>query len=104
MTAVRHAARAAGVASALTVLASLGLPAVAAAAGLAALLLAAVCWVIASRDRSDHLMRIFLGLRGDARCLHSVPSPEPPAAPGALKAPLAVTSPETPATGCRQVQ
>jgi len=83
---VRHMARAAGAASALAALASVGLPAVATAAGLAVLLLVAACWVIASRDRSDRLARIILGFRGDARCLGAGPGPEPAAAPGPRQA------------------
>jgi hypothetical protein len=79
--AMRHAVRAAGAASIVAALAGLGLPAVAAAAGLALLLLAAACWVVASRDRSDRLVRIILGLRGDARCLHSPTGPERDAVP-----------------------
>jgi hypothetical protein len=75
-SAVRNAVRAAGVASVAAALAGLGLPAVAVAAGVVVLLLAAVCWVVGSRDRSDHLARIILGLRGDARCLYSPATPE----------------------------
>jgi hypothetical protein len=78
---VGHVVRAAGAASAVAALAGLGLPAVAAAAGLAVLLLAAVCWVLGSRDRSDHLPRIILGLRGDARCLHGAAGPDTAVSP-----------------------
>jgi len=53
--AVRHAVRAAGVASAVAALAGLGLPAVAVAAGVVVVLPAAACWVVSSRDRSDRL-------------------------------------------------
>lgn len=89
--AMRHAARAAGAASAVAALAALGWPPAAAASGLAVLLLAAACWVLASPHRSDHLARILLGLRGDARCLHPPDSPghraRPPAAPSSPAAP-----------------
>lgn len=84
-SAVRHVARAAGAASVVAALAGLGMPAIAAAVCLAVLLLAAACWVIASRDRSDHTARIILGLRGDARCLsdatQAAHAPSPPPAP-----------------------
>ena len=80
-SAARHALRVTGAASAVAALAALGLPAVVVAAGLAVLLLVAVCWVLGSRERSDHLARIILGLRGDSRCLYSPASPEHDASP-----------------------
>jgi hypothetical protein len=67
---LRHAARASAPASALAVLAGLGWPAAAAFAGLAVLALAAACWVIGSRERSDRVSRILLARRGDARGLY----------------------------------
>ena len=95
--AVRHAARAAWARRrSWRPWSRWGWPAAAAAAGLAVLLLAATCWVLASQHRSDHLARILLGLRGDARCLHPVDSPGPralqSAAPGSSAAPDASTA------------
>ena len=80
---LRHAGRIAAPASVLAVLAGLGLPAVAAAAGLAVLVLAAACWVFGSRDRSDRVARIILAVRGEARCLDLPGGPAPPALPPA---------------------
>ena len=68
-TGLRHAGRAAaGLLSAASV-ARLGMPALAALVFLAVLLLAVVCWVIGSGDRSDRVTRMIYARRGDARCL-----------------------------------
>ena len=81
---LRHGARAGAAASALGSLAALGMPAVAAAAGLAVLLLAAACWVLGSWERSERVARIMLARRGDPRCLYSAEGPGQgvPAGPG----------------------
>ena len=88
-------ARAAGVASAAAALAGLGLPAVAVAAGVVVLLLAAACWVVGSRDRSDRLARgpCLSGLRGDARCLLRPGHPENTAPCRLLRQALPMASP-----------
>jgi hypothetical protein len=72
---LKHAARVITPASVLAVLAGLGFPAVAIAAAVVVLVLAALCWVLGSRDRSDRFARIILGIRGDARCLYPANSP-----------------------------
>jgi hypothetical protein len=74
---LRHVGRASGLTSVLAVLARLGFPAVAAAAGLAVLVLAAACWVLADRERSDRVSRILLARRGEARCLYPPDNPSP---------------------------
>jgi hypothetical protein len=84
---VRHAGRAAAPVSVLALLTGLGMPAVAAAAGLAVLVLVAVCWVFGSRDRSDRAARIILAFRGEARCLY--PADGDHGAPPALPSPSA---------------
>jgi hypothetical protein len=85
----RSAGRAAAPVSVLALLAGLGMPAVAAAAGLAVLVVVAVCWVLASRERSDRVTRIILARHGDARCLYLSASAEheTPPAPAADAAP-----------------
>jgi hypothetical protein len=73
---LKHAARVLTPASVLVVLAGLGFPAVAIAAAVVVLALAALCWVLGSRDRSDWFARIILGIRGDARFLYSANPPQ----------------------------
>lgn len=88
---VRHAVHTAVPLSAMAVIAGLGFPAVAMAGGVAVAVIAAVCWVVSSRERSDRMTRIILGIRGDARSLDFTPSaganvppalPAPSAGPG----------------------
>jgi hypothetical protein len=90
---VRYAGRAAAPVSVLALLAGLGLPAVAAAAVLAVLVLAAVCWVLASGERSDRTARIILGLRGDARCLYPADGSDHGAPPALAPAPALSAAP-----------
>lgn len=73
--AVTHVVRAIGPLSVVALLAALGLPAVVTVAGVAVLVLAAVCWVLGSNERSDRMTRIILGIRGNERCLDRA---EPP--------------------------
>ena len=77
--ALQHASR--GVAGMLPValLVRLGTPALAALVFLAVLVLAVICWIIASSERCDRVNRLMLARRGDARCLAPPPS-RPPAA------------------------
>jgi hypothetical protein len=84
--ALKHGASAVASVSVVAVLAGLGFPAVAAAAGLVVLVLGVVCWVLSSNERSDRFARISLGIRGNAGCLYAADGSEngaPPPAPGA---------------------
>ncbi len=78
---VKHVASPVVSGFAVAAIAGLGYPAVALAGGLVVLALIAICWVVGSRDRTDRVTRIILGIRGDARSLY------PPADPPALTAP-----------------
>jgi hypothetical protein len=89
--ALKHAAPAvASLSAVVAVLARDGVPAVAALAGVVVLVLAAVCWVLGDKDRSDRAARIILGIRGDARCLDPAKDPEHPSESGAA---LAIPAP-----------
>jgi hypothetical protein len=74
MGAARHVTHAAGPVSVVAVLAAVGFPAVATAAGVAVLVLAAACWVLSSKDRTDRVSRIILARRGDVQCLYPADS------------------------------
>jgi hypothetical protein len=64
-----------GVAGMLPValLGRLGVPALGALVFLAVLVLAVICWIIASGERCDRVNRMMLARRGDARCLSRRP-------------------------------
>ncbi len=80
MTMLRHASKvAAGVLPAALV-ARLGLPALGALVFLALVFLAAGCWVVRSRARTDRVSRMLLALRGNANCLGPGTTPSSPAA------------------------
>jgi hypothetical protein len=70
----QHVSR--GVAAMLPValLVRLGMPALAALVFLAVLVLAVICWIIASGERCDRVNRIMLARRGDASCLAPPPA------------------------------
>jgi hypothetical protein len=51
----------------------LGGPALGALVFLAVLVLAVICWIIASGERCDRVNRMMLARRGDARCLSRPP-------------------------------
>jgi hypothetical protein len=67
-----------------TLLTQLGMPMLAALIFLAVLVIAAICWTINSKDRSDNVSRIIFARKGDPRCLDADPAgratkPEGPA-------------------------
>jgi len=69
VSALRRAGRVAAGMLPAAVLVRLGTPALAAAVFLAVLALMAACWVIASGDRSDRVIRMIYARHGDARSL-----------------------------------
>jgi len=57
----------------------LGISALAAVVFLAVLVLAVICWVISSADRTDRVNRMMLARQGNARCL--TPTSSAPSVP-----------------------
>ena len=57
----------------------LGIPALAAVVFLVVLVLAVICWVISSADRTDRVNRMMLARQGNARCL--TPTSSAPSVP-----------------------
>ena len=66
---LKHAGWTAAGALPAALLAELGMPALGALVFLAIVVLAVICWVIASGDRTDRVSRIMLAGRGEASCL-----------------------------------
>jgi hypothetical protein len=86
---LKYAGRIAAGALPAALLAKFGMPALGALVFLAIVVLAVICWVIASGDRTDRVSRIMLAGRGEASCLApgtgapSVPVPGPVTVPDA---------------------
>lgn len=74
----KHAGRAAAAVLPAVLVARLGVPVLAALVFMAILVIAAACWTINSKDRSDNVSRIIFARKGDPRCLD--PDPAAPTA------------------------
>ena len=76
---LKHAGRTAAGALPAALLAKLGMPALGALVFLVIAVLAVICWVIASGDRTDRVSQMMLARRGKASCLPGPAAPSLPA-------------------------
>jgi hypothetical protein len=70
----KQAGRAAAAVLPAVLVARLGVPVLAALVSVAILVIAATCWTINSKDRSDNVSRIIFARKGDPRCLDPDPA------------------------------
>lgn len=94
---LKHAGRTAAGALPAALLAELGMPALGALVFLAIAVLAVICWVIASGDRTDRVSQMMLARRGEASFL------APGAAAPSTRSDTEAGRPDRPVPGMRKL-